>query len=133
MPTRTRSKDSPFVDAVVRAAHDAARNDRLVAQANANISAKLEADAMSAPLSEWREAEEARDNWQFEKERQLQAARAAEREQEATHRDSQVQAVEDFRAAQAERDRKAVEDLLSQEGPSFTMKLGPNGQLEDPS
>jgi hypothetical protein len=127
------AKDSPFVDAVVRAAYDAARRDRLVETANRNISAKLEADALSAPLAEVQAAEAVRDEWQFEKERQMQAARAAEREQEATHRDSQVQAVEDFRAAQAERDRKAVEDLLAQDGPSFTMRLGPNGQLEDPS
>jgi hypothetical protein len=130
---RTRSKSSASVDAYVQAARAAAARDKLIETANRNAAAKIEADAMSTPLQEWREAEEARDNWQYEKERQLQAQRAAERDQEAAHRDSQVQAMEDFRAAQIERDRQAVEDLLAQDGPSFTMKLGPNGQLEDPS
>jgi hypothetical protein len=121
------------VEAYVQAARAAAAHDKLVEQADNAINAKLEANAMSAPLQEWREAEAARDEWAYEKERQLQAQRAADREQEAAYKDSQVQAMEDFRAAQIERDRKAVEDLLAQDGPSFTMKLGPNGQLEDPS
>jgi len=132
-PTRTRAKSRASVEAYVRAARDAAAHDKLVERANNAIEAKLQADALSAQLAEVRAAEDARDQWQYEKERQMQAQRAAERETEAAHRDSQVQAVEDFRAAQAERDRKAVEDLLAQDGPSFTMRLGPNGQLEDPS
>jgi HK97 family phage prohead protease len=132
-PTRTRSKSRASVEAYVQAARDAAAHDKLVERANNAISAKLEADAMSAPLQEWREADAQREAWAIEKERAIQEHRAAEREQEAADRDSQVQAMEDFRAMQNERDRKAVEDLLSQEGPSFTMKLGPNGQLEDPS
>jgi hypothetical protein len=131
--TRTRSKSSASVDAYVRAAREAAAHDKLVERANNAIAAKLQADALSAPLAEVRAAEDARDQWQYEKERQMQAARAEERKQEAADRDSQVQAVEDFRAMQNERDRQAVEALLAQDGPSFMMKLGPNGQLEDPS
>jgi len=130
-PTRTRAKSRAAVNAYVQAALDAAAHDKLVERAQQNISAKLEADAMSAPLQEWREADAQREAWAIEKERLMQEQRAAEREQEAAHRDSQVQAMEDFRAAQVERDRQAVEDLLAQDGPSFTIIRDEKGMLHD--
>jgi HK97 family phage prohead protease len=130
---RTRSKSSASVDAYVQAARTAAARDKLIETANRSAAAKIEADALSAPLQEWREADAQREAWAVEKERLVIEQRQREREQEAADREAQVQAMEDFQEAQRRRDAEAVRDLLSQEGETFTMRLGPNGQLEDPS
>jgi HK97 family phage prohead protease len=124
--------DTPRVRAIVAAARAAAAHDKLVEQANRNINAKLEADAMSAPLQEWRAADEAREQWEFEKQRQMQEARAEERAQEAALLEGATQTAEDWAEVQRRRDEDAVRALLDQPSDeTFTMRRTEDGMLHD--
>jgi HK97 family phage prohead protease len=131
---RTRSKSRGSVEAYLRFARDAAARDKLVEQANNTINAKLEADAMAGmTFQEYQQADAERDAWEISKARQEMAQREAERAEEAALLEGATQTAEDFAEVQRRRDAEAVRNLLSQEGETFTMRLGPNGQLEDPS
>lgn len=121
------------VDEYVRQAKADAERDRLVAVAQANIDFQVAGPDPSLTLAEFQEAEAQREAWEQEKFRVEQEQRDRERAEDIAFLEGLPQGVTDFQAAQAERDAQAVRDVLAQETTeSFTMQIGPDGQLRDP-
>lgn len=121
------------VDAYVKQARANAKRDRLL-DVSEKINAAHAAASATAGLTieQMQEVDRQREAWQTQKAQAAFEMRERERAEEAARSDMQALTPEEFQALQLQRVQEADAALLAQEGETFTMALGPNGELKDP-
>jgi HK97 family phage prohead protease len=121
------------VEGYVAEAKANAERDRLLDLARQVNEAKLAGDRYAGmSFSEIQEADRKREAWEAEKAQAEFQGREADRAEAAARADAAAQSAADWVEFQRQRDAEAVASLLSQDGPSFTMQIGPDGVLRDP-